>query len=173
MNSKQQKLVWVIGGLIGLTVLIFIGNLLFNRSELGPSLNRLRASQDEVLRINNLASKLSPNLALSQFQANVNALTSTDIALIEHERAKASGSSKLPKSYTEEATYSEAEAILRSGAQRNNLTSSYVEIMKAELNKQRSIVRSALAQTKRVETKAALELVSEHLESLIEQIDKL
>lgn len=173
MNPKQRKLVWLISGLVGLTIIFAIGNLLFNRSSLGPTLNRLRASQDEVLRVNDLASKLSPNLALSQFQANVAALTSTDIALVEPERARASGNGKLPKSYTEEATKADAEAIMKSGAQRNNLTASYVEIMKAELGRQHALVQSALAQTKRPETKVVLELVEKHLESLIEQINKL
>lgn len=173
MAAKQRRLILIIGVLIGLTAVLSIGSLFLNRSDLGPTLNKLRASQDEVLRINDLASKLSPNLALSQFQANVSALTATDIALIESERAKASGDSRLPKEFTTAATLAEAEDELRSGAQRNNLTKSYVEIMTAELEKQQGLVKTALGQTKRDETKRILTLVDEHLSSLLEQIDKL
>ena len=172
-NPKQRKLIILIVILVLAAIILGIGAMLVTRSGTGPTLNKLGAVQREIARINDLADKFGPDLALDQARSNIAALTASDITLVEPERARASGDKNLPKNIVAEATVADAEKSLESAARRNSLTAAYVELISDQLGKERSLLNTARSQAKSERLKQILEMVENHVASMTKQVDGL
>lgn len=173
INQKQRRLVFIIGGLVGIVVVLLIVGSLVTRSSVGPLFNQLVAAETESLRINELAQKRAPDLATSQVQANVAAVLSSDLADLEIERQKVSSESKVPDAVTASVTNAQAESLLDSAVQRGDLTNEYRDLMAQSLEQTLAKARELRSSTKRENVQNLLDRVIEHLETLQEQVETL
>ena len=172
-DQKQRKLMVLLGILLAAAIVIGLAAMFVNRSNVGPSLDRLSAVQQEIIRINDLAEDFGPDLLLNQTRANVGTLTAGDLALLEPERTRAGGKKNLSKDQLAQESVADAEGTLESAARRNDLTRAYVELIRAELEKEHTLIETARSQTKQDQLLRILDIVDEHVNSLLEQLDKL
>lgn len=173
IDQKQRKLIFIIGGLVLLGLILTVATFIFGRSPVGEPLNQLSATQKEVLRVNELAKSLSPDLALGKIQANVGAITSNDIAILEPERARANSGDRLPKEVLDAKVNPDAESLLQSATQRNNLATSYKELISELLNDEVELIAEIRKGTSRQAILDRLKIIEDHITSLQEQIDTL
>jgi hypothetical protein len=169
LARKQRILLMVLGVVGGAVIILVMAMVFFSKENLEPLVTKVVAQQQELLRVNELADKFSPDLAIRQTQATVASIVASDLQEMMNARSELV-KTKITKETSSLYSDAQAQERFQDAAQRNALDGEYRDTLRDHLEGIEASVRDLSSKSQSDQLKATLKGISNHNAFLLEHL---
>ncbi len=167
--QKQRLLIMALGVIVGVVLIIVMAIVFFSKKNLEPLVTKIAAQQQELLRVNELADRFRPPLALRQTQATVASIVASDLQDMLAARS-AFAPEKIPKETSSLYADADAEERFEDAARRNALDREYRDTLKGHLEMIQVSISELSGESITAQLRSQLTTISAHTKFLLEQL---